>query len=205
MSRDELIVVRAGRRLGRAALAPAARAAGRGPRRAWGDDPMSGLWLAIAVARARAPGLLRRGPAGQRVGRRRHAAPAFAPVLLRDQRLHLRPPCPRCSSLLRLAAGAAVGRRPHGREQPLAGAAARMRPPRSLAMSDVRRVAEGLDIAVARGAMTEDDGARHSACSRRMSARRLAEVGVALGSAVDPSVLNAAKQYRADRRDRPAG
>ena len=65
----------------------------------------------------------------------------------------------------------------------------------SLVMSDVRRVAEGLDIAIERGVMTEE-----SASSIRTEFTdvrgRLGEVGVALGSDVRPEVLRAAQTYR---------
>ena len=66
----------------------------------------------------------------------------------------------------------------------------------SLIMSDVRRVAEGLDVAVAEGAMTNNvasdpnldfDDAREV----------LTSVGVALGSGVTPDTLLTAQQYRA--------
>lgn len=66
---------------------------------------------------------------------------------------------------------------------------------RSLVMSDVRRVAEGLDIAVAQGAMTEDEAA--GLVSGESDVRgRLGEVGVALGSDVRTEVLSAAQVYR---------
>lgn len=66
---------------------------------------------------------------------------------------------------------------------------------RELAMADVRRIAEGLDDAVRRGAMSSEaadsldigvDGARE----------RLAEAGVALGSEPRPEILLAAQRYR---------
>ena len=67
---------------------------------------------------------------------------------------------------------------------------------RSLVMSDVRRVAEGLDIAVEQGAMTAEE-----ANSLRAEATDIREllggVGVALGAEVRPEVLNAAQRYRA--------
>ncbi|WP_420002833.1 phosphate ABC transporter permease subunit PstC [Arenibacterium sp. LLYu02] len=65
----------------------------------------------------------------------------------------------------------------------------------SLVMSDVRRVAEGLDIAVAQGAMTADQ-ARNMRADLADIRSRLGEVGVALGSEVRPEVLNAAQTYR---------
>ncbi|MEP3947800.1 phosphate ABC transporter permease subunit PstC [Ascidiaceihabitans sp.] len=64
-----------------------------------------------------------------------------------------------------------------------------------LIMSDVRRVADGLDVAVAQDALTPQDALSLSADTdvRKM----LADVGVALGSAVKPEVLAAAQTYRA--------
>lgn len=66
---------------------------------------------------------------------------------------------------------------------------------RGLVMSDVRRVAEGLDIAVARGALTDDeaDTLRTDATDVRAV---LGSVGVALGSDVEAEVLSAAQEYR---------
>ena len=66
---------------------------------------------------------------------------------------------------------------------------------RILLMADVRRVAEGLDTAVAAGALTDEQAAmiRTEFGSVR---DRLGEVGVALGSEVTPQVLQAAQQYR---------
>ena len=66
---------------------------------------------------------------------------------------------------------------------------------RILLMADVRRVAEGLDTAVAAGALSAQDAAmiRTEFGSVR---DRLAEVGVALGSEVTPQVLQAAQEYR---------
>ncbi|MEP2639387.1 phosphate ABC transporter permease subunit PstC [Roseobacter sp.] len=67
---------------------------------------------------------------------------------------------------------------------------------RGLVMSDVRRVAEGLDIAVAQGALSADqaDTIRTDQSDVRAI---LADVGVALGSDVQPQVLGAAQSYRA--------
>ncbi|MEP3786315.1 phosphate ABC transporter permease subunit PstC [Ascidiaceihabitans sp.] len=64
-----------------------------------------------------------------------------------------------------------------------------------LIMSDVRRVSDGLDVAVAQDALTPQDALSLSADTdvRKM----LADVGVALGSAVKPGVLAAAQTYRA--------
>ena len=67
---------------------------------------------------------------------------------------------------------------------------------RTLLMADVRRVAEGLDVAVARGALTMDEAAALSADAGSVR-DRLAGVGVALGSEVTPQVLQAAQAYRA--------
>lgn len=64
-----------------------------------------------------------------------------------------------------------------------------------LVMSDVRRVADGLDIAVAQGAMTSGDAA--SIRTELTDVReRLGAVGVALGSDVSPETLLAAQSYR---------
>lgn len=66
---------------------------------------------------------------------------------------------------------------------------------RVLLMAEVRRVASGLDTAVARGALTEDQAARIR--TEFGSVRdRLAGVGVALGAEVTPQVLQAAQNYR---------
>ncbi|NKX46034.1 phosphate ABC transporter permease subunit PstC [Roseicyclus persicicus] len=67
---------------------------------------------------------------------------------------------------------------------------------RSLVMSDVRRVAEGLDTAVAAGALSEAETRGLSTDETDVRAR-LGEVGVALGGAVTPEVLAAALRYRA--------
>ncbi len=65
----------------------------------------------------------------------------------------------------------------------------------SLVMSDVRRLAEGLDIAVDRGALTEDQAS--SIRTEFTNVReRLGEVGIALGSNVSRDVLTAAQRYR---------
>jgi phosphate transport system permease protein len=66
---------------------------------------------------------------------------------------------------------------------------------RTLLFDDVRRVASGLDVAVAQGALTEDQAANIR--TEFGSVRdRLAAVGVALGSEVMPPVLQAAQDYR---------
>ncbi len=66
---------------------------------------------------------------------------------------------------------------------------------RILLLADVRRVAEGLDIAVASGALTEEE-ARMIRTEFGSVRDRLAEVGVALGAEVTPQVLQAAQRYR---------
>ena len=64
-----------------------------------------------------------------------------------------------------------------------------------LVMSDVRRVAEGLDAAVASGGMTPEE-AQSSTIDLDGLRDRLGAVGVALGSEVSPEILNAAQSYR---------
>ncbi|MDF0600495.1 phosphate ABC transporter permease subunit PstC [Psychromarinibacter sp. C21-152] len=65
-----------------------------------------------------------------------------------------------------------------------------------LMMSDVRRVADGLDQAVAQGAMSADQAT--SIRTEFTDVReRLGQIGVALGSDVGPAVLHAAQRYRA--------
>ncbi len=66
----------------------------------------------------------------------------------------------------------------------------------SLLMSDVRRVAEGLDIAVTQGAMTVSEATNLSADADNVR-DKLAAVGVALGSDVTTDTLHAAQRYRA--------
>ncbi len=64
-----------------------------------------------------------------------------------------------------------------------------------LVMSDVRRVADGLDVAVAQGAMTRDEAAAIN--SETTDVREsLGKVGVALGSDVSAEVLGGAQLYR---------
>lgn len=70
----------------------------------------------------------------------------------------------------------------------------------TLAMDDVRRVAAGLDTAVALGAMTED-GSRRIRADFTLIRERLAAVGVALAADVSPAVLAAAQDYRLMARD----
>ena len=66
---------------------------------------------------------------------------------------------------------------------------------RGLVMSDVRRVAEGLDIVVASGGMTPAEVRGLDAETTDVRAE-LGKLGVALGSDVRPEVLNAAQAYR---------
>ncbi|MGR3435598.1 MAG: PstC family ABC transporter permease, partial [Shimia sp.] len=65
-----------------------------------------------------------------------------------------------------------------------------------LFMSDVRRVAEGLELAVEEGVMT-DDFARSLRTDFTDVRARLGDVGVALGSDVSQATLRAAQSYRA--------
>lgn len=65
----------------------------------------------------------------------------------------------------------------------------------SLIMSDIERVASGLNTAVAQGAMTEAEASTLRTESTDIR-QRLGEVGVALGSNVAAPVLVAAQQYR---------
>ena len=66
----------------------------------------------------------------------------------------------------------------------------------SLVMSDVRRVADGLDLAVERGALTVEEAATLDTGATDVRAL-LGNVGVAIGSDVQPEVLEAAQAYRA--------
>ena len=66
---------------------------------------------------------------------------------------------------------------------------------RTLLMADVRRVAEGLDTAVARGVLSADQAGSLSTDAGSVR-ERLGEAGVALGSEVTPAVLQAAQEYR---------
>jgi phosphate transport system permease protein len=65
----------------------------------------------------------------------------------------------------------------------------------NLLMSDVRRIADGLDLAVKSGNMTVEQ-AKDIQTGTTDIRSRLGEVGVALGSDVDPAVLTAAQAYR---------
>ena len=64
-----------------------------------------------------------------------------------------------------------------------------------LVLADVRRVAEGLDLLVASGGMTEDDLAAMGAADSDLKAR-LGGVGVALAGEVGEGVFGAARDYR---------
>ena len=67
---------------------------------------------------------------------------------------------------------------------------------RSLVMSDVRRVAEGLDLVVKEGALSAEEASALTTEDTDIRAL-LGEVGVALGADVRPEVLHAAQRYRA--------
>ncbi|MFV1440706.1 MULTISPECIES: phosphate ABC transporter permease subunit PstC [unclassified Phaeobacter] len=64
-----------------------------------------------------------------------------------------------------------------------------------LVMSDVRRLADGLDQAVAQGLLSPDE-ARSLDSGETDIRARLGDIGVALGSEVRPEVLSAAQSYR---------
>jgi len=66
----------------------------------------------------------------------------------------------------------------------------------SLLMSDVRRVADGIELAVERGVLTREE-ARALDAGEADVREVLGEVGVALGSDVDPIRLQAAQRYAA--------
>ena len=66
---------------------------------------------------------------------------------------------------------------------------------RSLVMFDVRRIADGLNILIAQGDVSEDQLTDMSADVTNVRSQ-LAAVGVALGSDVSPVVFEAAKDYR---------
>ena len=66
----------------------------------------------------------------------------------------------------------------------------------SLAMADVRRVADGLGVAVAQGALSGDDVAALRAETTDVR-DLLGDVGVAIGSDVTQATLDAAQRYRA--------
>ena len=65
----------------------------------------------------------------------------------------------------------------------------------SLVMADVRRIAEGLEIAVGQGVM-EENGLDRMRADLTDVRGRLAEVGIALGSNIKQNVFLAAKEYR---------
>ncbi len=71
---------------------------------------------------------------------------------------------------------------------------------RSLVMSDVRRIADGLDALMEQGGLGEDDLARMRADFTNVRSR-LADVGVALGSNVPVEVFDAAKTYRSQQKN----
>ncbi|MCB1492874.1 MAG: phosphate ABC transporter permease subunit PstC, partial [Rhodobiaceae bacterium] len=66
---------------------------------------------------------------------------------------------------------------------------------RSLVMADVRRIASGLDVAVAQGALTEDQIQNMRADLTNVRGR-LGDVGIAVGSDVKQGVFVAAKEFR---------
>ena len=63
-----------------------------------------------------------------------------------------------------------------------------------LLMSDVRRVAGGLDAAVAAGSMSAKDAVDLAATADVRA--KLADIGVALGADVSPEILAASQSYR---------
>ena len=67
---------------------------------------------------------------------------------------------------------------------------------RSLVMADVRRIADGLDTVVSAGTLAETDVAAPLP-DLAMIQGKLAEAGVAVGSDIKPSVLTAAREWRA--------
>ena len=64
-----------------------------------------------------------------------------------------------------------------------------------LALSEVRRLASGLDVAVSQGLMSAREAGQQGADVTRLR-DRLAQAGVALGSDVSPQILTAAQEYR---------
>jgi phosphate transport system permease protein len=66
---------------------------------------------------------------------------------------------------------------------------------RGLVMSDIRRVADGLDAAIELGTMNNDE-VRNMRAANTDVRSRLGEIGVALGSDVTPEVLRSAQRYR---------
>lgn len=65
-----------------------------------------------------------------------------------------------------------------------------------LVMSDVRRVADGLDVAIKQGVISAEQVANDRIDLTDLRSR-LGEVGVALGAEIQPAVLTAANAYRA--------
>ncbi len=65
----------------------------------------------------------------------------------------------------------------------------------SLIMSDVRRVADGLELAISQGDMTQEESNALDTSTTDVRAM-LGTMGVALGSDVRPEILNAAQAYR---------
>ena len=70
---------------------------------------------------------------------------------------------------------------------------------RDLVMSDVRRVADGLDMAVSYGLLTLEESEEMRTESTDVR-KRLGDLGVALGAKVGPEVLSAAQEYRVMRK-----
>lgn len=70
---------------------------------------------------------------------------------------------------------------------------------RSLVMSDVRRIAEGLDALMEHGGIGEEELVRMRADFTNVRSR-LADVGIALGSNVPVEVFDAAKTYRSQQK-----
>lgn len=68
---------------------------------------------------------------------------------------------------------------------------------RILIMADVRRVAEGLDVAVTQGALSSEEAVNIRTGEDASIRDVLASVGVALGANVTPQVLEASQAYRA--------
>jgi phosphate transport system permease protein len=66
---------------------------------------------------------------------------------------------------------------------------------RELAMADVRRVASGLDLAIAQGALLQSDLGNLQADATDLRGK-LADVGVALGADVSQYTFEAAREYR---------
>lgn len=66
---------------------------------------------------------------------------------------------------------------------------------RDLVMADVRRIAEGLDLILARGSLSETSLSEMRADLSDIRSR-MADVGIALGANVQPSVFEAAKAWR---------